>query len=117
MINILIVENGRRGQGAMERAAALAGILNDKSLFNQGIRAEIVENVTAAKSKMQKEKVYAVIFFTKAMEATLKKLAKVYPATKFFVFADYIPDRKVIWVEREWLSPEFMQALVNTIER
>ena len=118
MINILIVENGRRGEGAMDRATALAGILNDKSLLNQEIRAEIVHNVAEAKKMIQsKERVYAVIFFTNSLEATVRKLAAANPTTRFCHFADRVPKGKELWIERGWLSLEFLQALVNTIER
>ncbi len=118
MINILIVENQRRGDNAMLRALALSEILNNKSLFKQEIKAEIVSSISEARKKVQFEgRVYAVIFFTNSREATARKFAAAHPETRFCLFSERIPKGREIWIEREWLGPEFLQALVNTIER
>ena len=117
-MDILIVENQRRGKEATLRALALSEILNSRCLFNQEIKAEIVESVLEAKKKLlSKSRIYAVIFLTNSLEATAKKLAAAHPATRVCLFSDRIPKKKELWIEREWLSPEFLQALVNTIER
>lgn len=115
MLNILIVKDSRRGEQPLLRTMALAEILNDKSLVGKTIKVEIVENVRAVKERVQKETVHAVIFLTRTMAATVEKLALEHPPTRFFIFTGRIPEERVIWIEREWLSAEFLKNLIDTI--
>ena len=115
MLNILIVKDNRQGEQPLLRTMALAEILGDKKVVGKEIKVEIVENVRGIKERVQKEPVHAVIFLTRTMAATVERLALEYSPTRFFIFTGRIPEERVIWIEREWLGPDFLKNLTSTI--
>ena len=113
MLNVLIVEGGRQKEKIL---FALLEILSSRSLFKQ-MNVETVENIGGLKNKLQLSAAPdIVILLADLVPTTAEKLAAVYLETKFLIFASHIPKGKVIWIEREWINPEFLKTIINHIE-
>ena len=116
MLKVLIVKDGRIGEQPKLRTLALSGMLNDEGLVKKAIKVEIVENTKEIMDRMQTEPIHAVIFLTRTKAEIAEKLAAEYPSTRFYIFTGRIPQGKAIWIEREWLNPDFFRSLVSTID-
>lgn len=115
-MNFLILKDGRHGDQALLRTSALSEILKSKSLIHKEIDVEIVENIKVVRDRIRSKPIHAVIFLTRTLAETAQKMAAEYPPTRFFIFTGRIPEGREIWIEREWVSPEFLRSIVSTID-
>lgn len=115
-MKVLVYNNGQPGQQILLRAQSLAGLLSSKSFIQRDVSVEIVADVGLIKEKIRSEVIHAVIFLTKNMAAVAQELAAEFAPTRVFIFTGRIPKGQAIFIEREWLNPEFLRSIVNTID-
>lgn len=115
-MKVLVYKNGRPGPQVVLRAQALAETLMDKHFIQKEIEVELIDDMEELKKKIRSEVIHAVFFLAKKMAPAAQELAAEFAPTRFFVFTGRIPEGQVIYIEREWLEPNFMRRLIATID-
>jgi uncharacterized protein involved in cysteine biosynthesis len=116
MKRVLIVKEGHFGEVKQEEYAeeielfrhalevAEVPSLIGREKKEKAAKVEVVETAQEVEKILSREKVDAVVFISRGMESSAEKIASSYPKTRITVFTGLIPDGKVVWVDKTWIT-------------